>query len=201
MRNQPERIRAENINTREFWEDTWKAEPAWHEGFGIDPVRFGAMADLLPSRGSIIDIGGARGEFLAWLRDVRRFRGALLHTDITEYACTYARDRFGLNSHRADCYALPFGDASFDAACLGEIIEHLDDPAAALKEAVRVARHRVVISTPNETRIMDRQHVWSWSTLAVLDLMQAYGPAAVYLTEGGLYIIGVLDHNSKAWDL
>ena len=46
--------------------------------------------------------------------------------------------------------ALPFKDNTFDTALLFEILEHIDDVEAALKEALRVAR-RVIISYPNES--------------------------------------------------
>jgi len=45
---------------------------------------------------------------------------------------------------------LPFGRASFDAVVCLEVLEHLPEPAAAVKEFVRVARHAVVLSVPYE---------------------------------------------------
>jgi SAM-dependent methyltransferase len=46
---------------------------------------------------------------------------------------------------------LPFDDGSFDTVLLVEIIEHLEEDQAQLliREAKRVARHRVIVSTPN----------------------------------------------------
>jgi FkbM family methyltransferase len=46
---------------------------------------------------------------------------------------------------------LPFDDCSFDSVLLIEIVEHLEEERAQLliREAKRVARHRVIISTPN----------------------------------------------------
>ncbi len=40
---------------------------------------------------------------------------------------------------------IPFADRSFDLAFLGHVLHEADDPAAALKEAHRVARRRVAI--------------------------------------------------------
>ncbi|MDH7570390.1 MAG: class I SAM-dependent methyltransferase, partial [Armatimonadota bacterium] len=59
---------------------------------------------------------------------------------------------------QADAYRLPFRDASFSTVLLPEILEHLHDPLAALAEATRVARERVVISVPNGT-VLDPTHV------------------------------------------
>ena len=44
---------------------------------------------------------------------------------------------------------LPFADGSFDAVVLADVLEHLDDPHAALDEAMRVAREAVVVLLPN----------------------------------------------------
>ena len=51
---------------------------------------------------------------------------------------------------QAAAEALPFKDNTFDTALMLEILEHIDDVEAALKEALRVAR-RVIISYPNES--------------------------------------------------
>jgi SAM-dependent methyltransferase len=45
---------------------------------------------------------------------------------------------------------LPFAAASFDAVLCLEVLEHLEDPAAAVRELLRVARKAVVLSVPYE---------------------------------------------------
>lgn len=51
---------------------------------------------------------------------------------------------------RGDAHRLPFRDGSFDTVCLGDILEHVADDVQVLREAVRVARVRVVATTPDE---------------------------------------------------
>jgi ubiquinone/menaquinone biosynthesis C-methylase UbiE len=46
--------------------------------------------------------------------------------------------------------SLPFASGSFDAALCLEVLEHLDDPAPAVRELSRVARRAVVLSVPFE---------------------------------------------------
>jgi len=51
---------------------------------------------------------------------------------------------------QAAAEALPFRDNAFDTALLLDVLEHVDDVEAALKEALRVAR-RAIISYPDES--------------------------------------------------
>ncbi len=50
---------------------------------------------------------------------------------------------------RCSAYDLPFRIMSFDTVVLGELLEHLEMPFAALKEAGRVCRKRMIITVPN----------------------------------------------------
>ena len=50
----------------------------------------------------------------------------------------------------AGLLALPFADGSFDFVGCFEVLEHLPDPAPALRELARVARRGVVLSVPHE---------------------------------------------------
>jgi ubiquinone/menaquinone biosynthesis C-methylase UbiE len=54
---------------------------------------------------------------------------------------------------------LPFPDRSFDLAAAIEVLEHVPDPAAALRELRRVARGDVVLSVP-------REPIWRVANLA-----------------------------------
>lgn len=51
---------------------------------------------------------------------------------------------------QASAYALPLPDKSVDSILMLEVLEHLEHPQQALAELSRVARKRVVISTPRE---------------------------------------------------
>jgi SAM-dependent methyltransferase len=86
---------------------------------------------------------------------------------------------------RAD--ALPFPDDSFDVAVLSHVIEHLDQPVLALREASRVARF-VVVEVPTEmvlsnfvrTKVLHRPypsiagagHVQFWSPSSIVTFLQ-----------------------------
>jgi SAM-dependent methyltransferase len=57
--------------------------------------------------------------------------------------------RLGLPHRHVDGRSLPFADASFDAALCLEVLEHLDDPAAFVREIHRVAPRKLLVSVPN----------------------------------------------------
>lgn len=92
----------------------------------------------------IVDIGGNKGHtFDGWNRD-----------DVT----TVDMDKYEIpNFYQADATNLPFGDKTFDVACLNEVMEHMPDPVSALKEAKRVAKKRIVITVPNEHEWLEEQ--------------------------------------------
>ena len=56
----------------------------------------------------------------------------------------------GLSFQTASIYQLPHADRSVDLVLACEVLEHLEDPAAGLRELARVARRAVLISTPWE---------------------------------------------------
>lgn len=88
--------------------------------------------------GRVLDVGCGNGE---------DFLGSLSHPDVTFYDV----NEFALpNFVQGDAHNLPFEDGSYDTVVLAEILEHLRDPEQALREAVRVARQRVLVTVPNE---------------------------------------------------
>jgi 2-polyprenyl-3-methyl-5-hydroxy-6-metoxy-1,4-benzoquinol methylase len=58
----------------------------------------------------------------------------------------------GVPAELYDGKGLPLDDNAVDTVFLFEVIEHLEDPAELLREARRVARRNVLLSTPNCTQ-------------------------------------------------
>ena len=56
----------------------------------------------------------------------------------------------GLEIHQGDLYALPFEDGEFDLVLALEVLEHLEDPAAAVAEMRRVSARAVAVTVPLE---------------------------------------------------
>lgn len=54
------------------------------------------------------------------------------------------------NFVRGDAHHLPFKNNSFDTVVSGDVLEHVIDPANFIKELIRTARTKVIITTPDE---------------------------------------------------
>ncbi len=77
---------------------------------------------------------------------------------------------------------LPDKDNTYDYVVMGQLLEHLDDPAKYLKEAMRVLKVGGVLalSVPlneTETGEVDGEghHLWSFSEQDIVDLLKSYG--------------------------
>ncbi len=75
---------------------------------------------------------------------------------------------------------LPEEDNSYDYVVMGQLLEHLDDPAKYLKEAMRVLKVGGVLalSVPlNETEAgeVSGDHLWSFSEQDIIDMLKPYG--------------------------
>ncbi|MDP8910915.1 MAG: class I SAM-dependent methyltransferase [Actinomycetota bacterium] len=91
----------------------------------------------------VLDGGAGQGTFSALLA-ARGF--VVTSTDASAAAVELLRKLGGGAVAHADVAELPFRDASFDAAVLGEVLEHVEDDVGALREVARVLRPRGVVA-------------------------------------------------------
>jgi len=88
------------------------------------------------ARPRVLDVGCGTGANLEMLRQFGEAEGV----DVSEEALQFCRVR-GLNSVKLGAAeALPYGDESFDLVTALDVVEHLNDAAAGLREMRRVLR-------------------------------------------------------------
>lgn len=117
----------------------------------------GALLDRagLGAKPRILDAGCGTGRNLV---DLSR-RGEASGVDGSELAVSYCHERGFTDVRQSLLGSLPFEDASFDAILLADVIEHIDDDAAALRELRRVARPgaKLALTTPAYSWLWSRQ--------------------------------------------
>lgn len=101
----------------------------------------------------ILDMPCGRGFYLNMIRYVSKCRlvGAELDWDVILKAQRHVGNLPDVALHNCNIYALPYPDNTFDAVILSEILEHIEDDVAGLKEAYRVLKPGgvVAITVPN----------------------------------------------------
>jgi len=97
-----------------------------------------ALANAIPGRGSVLDIGCGDGQLALALMKLR--------PDLKiEGVDVVARPKTLIPVAQYDGVKLPFADKSFDYVTIVDVLHHTDDPTVVLSEASRLARHGVVI--------------------------------------------------------
>ncbi len=125
--------------------DAAEGEMWWYRALH---VRLAATLDDV--QGTVLDAGCGTGGLLAALRGHRPDL-ALVGLEWAEPACRRASAKSGAPLARGSVNALPFADASFDAAVAADVLCHgAVEPALALAELQRVLRPggRLIINMP-----------------------------------------------------
>ncbi|HYO88898.1 MAG TPA: class I SAM-dependent methyltransferase, partial [Candidatus Limnocylindrales bacterium] len=85
--------------------------------------------------GRLLDVGCAAGFFLSEAQ-ARGWEPNGL--DVSHFAATYTRDRFGIPAQQGSLLDLDYPDASFDMVTMWDVIEHVPDPAAHIQKIARL---------------------------------------------------------------
>jgi SAM-dependent methyltransferase len=116
-------------------------------------------------RGALLDLGCWVGFLMAEARD----RGwETRGVEPSEFASSFARERLGLDVQRAGLLDADLPERAFDAVVMGDLVEHLPDPGAALDRIAGLLRPGGVLyaAVPNAgSRVARRMGARWWSVI------------------------------------
>jgi SAM-dependent methyltransferase len=141
------------------------------------------VARYAPSRARLLDVGASFGHFLAEARTGFEASGV----EVSPSAVNWARKTFGVDIEVASIYEL--GRGRYDAITCWDVIEHLEDPAAAIDQLRGHLNDggRLFLSTPDAGSLAARllgprwyyldpvQHLNLFSRSNLLRLLSARG--------------------------
>lgn len=113
----------------------------------------------------VLDLGCGSGYGSAMLAEVAK---SVVGVDVSGAAVAYAREHYGRANARFETIAphgaLPFRDGQFDLVTCFQVIEHVADPAAFVRELARVLKRggTAIVATPDRaTRLLPGQRPWN----------------------------------------
>jgi SAM-dependent methyltransferase len=124
------------------------------------------LGERQPDERQILDVGCGTGTMLSYLASYGQAQGV----DVDEEAVGYCHERGLLDVRLGAAATLPFLDGSFDLVTALDVLEHLDDDTAALREIGRVLRpggqllmtvpaHRFMWGDQDEVNLHKRRYV------------------------------------------
>jgi 2-polyprenyl-3-methyl-5-hydroxy-6-metoxy-1,4-benzoquinol methylase len=188
-----ERIRTENLNTVAQWDRIY-GDPLTTRRWTIwrDPPLVLALSACLGHKDRVLHVGCGAGICAEQLS----FREDLSWTgcDFSAAAVNYLRSTSTVPWARIEqadlTVGLPFDDHAFDAVICAEVLEHLENPVAALAELRRVARKTLIVTVPNENVCDTQFHLWKFTAADLRSLLSVHGRPFVDQARDGQILFG-----------
>lgn len=104
---------------------------------------------------TVLEVGCGTGHFTRWFKELGYDAVGL---DSSAEMLAEARRRDAISFQIGDAQDLPFAAQSFDVVALITTLEFVADPGKALSEAVRVARHGLLLGVLNHRSLLTWKH-------------------------------------------
>lgn len=131
--------------TKALAEDKWFAR--FSRRYGLR--KRGQIITKWVRTGSILDVGCATGDFLSVMQTFNGWR--VYGIEPSHSALKYARQQVGLDVTEGVLNIAPFGDQSFDAITMWDVLEHVYNPKKVLQDVARLLKPEgvFVVNHPN----------------------------------------------------
>jgi methionine biosynthesis protein MetW len=106
-----------------------------------------AIADLIPARCKLLDVGCGEGDLLAWLAQRKQVDGRGLELGQAGVNASIARGLSVIQGD-ADTDLHHYPDDAYDCVVLSQTLQTMRDPRGVLENLVRIGR-QAVVSVPN----------------------------------------------------
>lgn len=177
------RLHQKNINTPEYYIEVWsnklKDRPYY------DAVRMRALIKHVKSGSKVLDVGAGLYGSCQYISEKTDIQASLVVVDFSEFVLNkLKRNNPEIECVEADVYKMPFDDKSFDYVIAGQIIEHMEDVEAFVKELARVCRGTITLTTidtdsENAKKHGDYpEHIWDFTARDLLSFFEPYGKTA-----------------------
>jgi ubiquinone/menaquinone biosynthesis C-methylase UbiE len=162
----------------------------------------GMILDTLNPQSRVLDVGCGNGDFLHQLQKLCSCR--VSGVDISENAASRAREQYGLEVFTGDILSAPLEDNTFDLVTARSCIEHIPDPATALKKAYALCKPsgRLFIKTPNSESFAAKFFKDKWYHLDCPRHLYIFSPSTIkaLLERCGFEVVKVsYETSSKGW--
>jgi SAM-dependent methyltransferase len=159
--------------------------------------RLNTLLRYAERRDALFEIGSAYGFFLELAREHwQRVEGV----EFTPDGAAHARDVLGLNVRQGDVESYPPAANSFDAVVMWDTIEHLYDPALAVRASAEALRPGglLALTTGDIEALLPRlrgpswrliipQHLYYFSVKSLTWLFETHGLDVVHVSHVGYY--------------
>ena len=180
------RLHPEKIDDAKYYEHIWGEEENLRPFF--DAVRMRALVKHVKDGDKVMDVGAGVFGACQYLAEHTEIKAKLFcldqsHTAKEIVSKEYPQIDFTVSSFEPPKKLFPFKDETFDVVTAGEIIEHMEDPAAFAKELCRITKQHgwVTLSTvdtncENAIKHGDYpEHLWEFTPEDLISFFKPYG--------------------------
>jgi SAM-dependent methyltransferase len=170
-------------------------QPSYHNSLA-------RVLDTMDADSRVLDVGCGSGEFLSQVRETLECH--VTGVDISEHAAAVARNEYSLDVVHGQIFDVPLAGGTFDLITARSCIEHMSDPAAAVRAMHALCRPSgwLYLITPNFDSLAAKLWKDKWYSLDCPRHLYLFTPATIesLLTECGFADVKVYyEAAAKGW--